>query len=99
MFDEEFRREGEAMIKLGTYSYDEYVQLVKSFHGNMAPGLLIGGFMVDLAMKNFPPGELYNAICETAVCLPDSGQLLTPYTMGKGVAQRARVRPLCPDAL
>lgn len=33
----------ETMIKIGTYSYDEYVQLVKSFHGNMAPGLIIGG--------------------------------------------------------
>jgi len=72
------------MTRIGTYSYDEYVQLVKSFHGNMAPGLIIGGFMVDLAMKNLPPGEFYDAICETAVCLPDSVQLLTPCTMGNG---------------
>ncbi len=72
------------MIKIGTYSYDEYIALVKSFHGNMAPGLIIGGFMVDTAMKNVPPGEFYDAICETAVCLPDSIQLLTPCTMGNG---------------
>jgi len=72
------------MIKIGTYSYDEYIQLVKSFHGDMAPGLVIGGFMVDLAMKNLPPGEFYDAICETAVCLPDSVQLLTPCTTGNG---------------
>jgi formylmethanofuran dehydrogenase subunit E len=72
------------MIRIGTYSYDEYIHLVKSFHGNMAPGLIIGGFMVNLAMKSLPPGEFYDAICETAVCLPDSVQLLTPCTMETG---------------
>lgn len=71
-------------MKIGTYSYKEYIHLVKSFHGNLAPGLIIGGFMVDLAMKNLPPGEFYDAICETAVCLPDSIQLLTPCTVGNG---------------
>jgi len=68
-------------MKIGTYSYKEYIHLVKSFHGNLAPGLIIGGFMVDLAMKNLPPGEFYDAICETTVCLPDSIQLLTPCTV------------------
>jgi formylmethanofuran dehydrogenase subunit E len=72
------------LVKIGSYSYDEYVSLVKSFHGYMAPGLIIGGFMVDLAMKNLPPGEFYDAVCETAVCLPDSVQLLTPCTIGNG---------------
>ncbi len=71
-------------MKIGTYSYKEYIHLVKSFHGNLAPGLIIGGFMVDLAMKNLPPGEFYDAICETTVCLPDSIQLLTPCTVGNG---------------
>jgi formylmethanofuran dehydrogenase subunit E len=72
------------MIKIGTYSYEEYINLVKSFHGNLAPGLVIGGFMVDLAMKNLPAGELFDAICETPVCLPDAVQLLTPCTIGNG---------------
>ncbi len=44
-------------MKIGTYSYDEYVHLVKSFHGSLAPGLIIGGFIVDLAQKNLPEGE------------------------------------------
>ena len=52
--------------------------------GTSAPGLVIGGFMVDLAMKNLPQGEFFDAVCETAVCLPDSIQLLTPCTVGNG---------------
>lgn len=72
------------MIKIGTYSYEEYIHLIESFHGNLAPGLVIGGFMVDLAMKNLPPGDFFDAVCETAVCLPDSIQLLTPCTVGNG---------------
>lgn len=71
-------------MKIGTYSYEEYVQVVTSFHGNAAPGLLIGGFIVDLALKNLPEGEFFDAICETHVCLPDAVQLLTPCTIGNG---------------
>jgi formylmethanofuran dehydrogenase subunit E len=71
-------------MKIGSYSYDEYVHLVKSFHGSLAPGLVIGGFIVDLALKNLPEGEFFDAICETSVCLPDAVQLLTPCTIGNG---------------
>jgi len=71
-------------MNIGTYSYEEYQQLVVSFHGAAAPGLLIGGFMVDLAQKNLPEGEFFDAICETPVCLPDAVQLLTPCTIGNG---------------
>lgn len=71
-------------MKIGSYPYDEYVRLVKSFHGNLAPGLVIGGFMVNLAQANLPKGEFFDALCETSVCLPDAVQLLTPCTMGNG---------------
>ncbi len=71
-------------MNIGTYSYEEYTQVVTSFHGTAAPGLMIGGFMVDLALKNLPDGEFFDAICETPVCLPDSVQLLTPCTIGNG---------------
>lgn len=66
------------------YSFEEYLNMVKSFHGSLAPGLVIGGFMVDLAMKNLPEGEFFDAICETPVCLPDAVQILTPCTTGNG---------------
>ncbi|MCE5209956.1 MAG: formylmethanofuran dehydrogenase subunit E family protein [Deltaproteobacteria bacterium] len=71
-------------MNICTYSYEEYLHLVKSFHGNLAPGLIIGGFMVDLAMKNLPEGEFFDAVCETPVCLPDAVQILTPCTIGNG---------------
>lgn len=66
------------------YSFEEYLNMVKSFHGSLAPGLVIGGFMVDLAGKNLPEGEFFDAICETPACLPDAVQILTPCTFGNG---------------
>ncbi|HOX16645.1 MAG TPA: formylmethanofuran dehydrogenase subunit E family protein [Smithellaceae bacterium] len=71
-------------MNICTYSYEEYLHLVKSFHGNLAPGLIIGGFIVDLAMKHLPEGEFFDAVCETPVCLPDAVQILTPCTIGNG---------------
>jgi formylmethanofuran dehydrogenase subunit E len=71
-------------ITIGAYSFDEYVRRVKSFHGNLAPGLVLGGFMVDLALRRIPGGVLFDALCETPVCLPDAVQLLTPCTVGNG---------------
>ena len=71
-------------MNICTYSYEEYLHLVKSFHGNLAPGLILGGFMVDLAMKHLPEGEFFDAVCETPVCLPDAVQILTPCTVGNG---------------
>jgi formylmethanofuran dehydrogenase subunit E len=66
------------------FDLENYLHLVQSFHGYMAPGVIIGGFMVNLAKHNLPEGTLLNAICETPVCLPDAIQLLTPCTTGNG---------------
>ena len=71
-------------MNIGPYSFDEYVHLVKSFHGHTAPGMIIGGIMVDMALNNTPAGEFFDALCETASCLPDAVQLLTPCTIGNG---------------
>ena len=71
-------------MNIGPYSVEDYMHLVKSFHGNIAPGIIIGGFMVDLAAKSLPGGILFDAVCETSACLPDAVQLLTPCTIGNG---------------
>ena len=71
-------------MNIGPYSIEDYMHLVKSFHGNIAPGIIISGFMVDLAMKNLQDGVLFDAISETQTCLPDAIQLLTPCTIGNG---------------
>lgn len=67
-----------------SYTYDEYVDMVKKFHGYAAPGVTIGGFMVDLAYRTLPDEGLFDALCETSKCLPDAIQLLTPCTVGNG---------------
>jgi len=71
-------------LKKGLYSREEYLRQLKSFHGSLAPGLIIGGFMVELAVKSLPEDILFDAICETPACLPDAIQLLTPCTIGNG---------------
>jgi len=70
--------------KIGAYSFEEYLELVRSFHGYASPGVLIGGFMVDLALRNLPRDILFDAPCETNHCLPDAVQILTPCTIGNG---------------
>ncbi|MGA2331036.1 MAG: formylmethanofuran dehydrogenase subunit E family protein [Syntrophales bacterium] len=71
-------------MNIGPYTLEEYKNLVKSFHGYLAPGLLVGGFMVDHALNHLPEGDFFDAVCETRACLPDAVQLLTPCTIGNG---------------
>jgi len=71
-------------ITICGHTYDEYIEMVKAFHSHVAPGMVFGGFMVDLAYQNLPQGEFFDAICETTACLPDAIQILTPCTVGNG---------------
>lgn len=72
------------MENICRYSFQEYLRMVESFHGSESPGLVLGGIMVDYALSRLPEGVLFDAICETSVCLPDAVQLLTPCTIGNG---------------
>jgi formylmethanofuran dehydrogenase subunit E len=72
------------MAKAPPFDIKEYLHLVRSFHGHVAPGVVVGGFMVNLAREHLREGTLFNAICETSVCLADAIQLLTPCTIGNG---------------
>jgi len=47
-------------MNICNYSYEEYLNLIKSFHGNIAPGMIIGGFMVDLAMTFALSGIIFH---------------------------------------
>lgn len=71
-------------MHIGSHSFDEFLQLVKSFHGHIAPGMIIGGIMVDTARRQLPAEVLFDAVCETRNCLPDAIQILTPCTIGNG---------------
>jgi formylmethanofuran dehydrogenase subunit E len=74
----------ESATRIMDYTFEEFVEVVRSFHGFEAVGVLIGGFMVDEACRRFPQGRIFDALCETAKCLPDAVQLLTPCTLGNG---------------
>lgn len=38
-------------MNICTYSFEEYLHLMKSFQGHPAPGLIVGGFMIYLDTK------------------------------------------------
>lgn len=69
---------------IGPYTHDAFMEEARKFHGYPAPGLIIGGYMVEMARRALPEGILFDAISETAQCLPDAVQMLTPCTIGNG---------------
>jgi len=71
-------------MNIGELSFEQYRSRVEAFHGYAAPGLLLGGYMVEMAKRGLPRGVLYDAVSETKSCLPDAVQLLTPCTVGNG---------------
>ena len=68
--------------KTGSIPLEEYVEKARAFHSYAAPGVILGGFMVDLAYRHMPQGVIFDAISETGKCLPDAIQLLTLCTVG-----------------
>lgn len=66
------------------HSYKDFLNTIERFHGWRAPGVVIGGFMVDLAQEHIGPDVEADAIVETTHCLPDAIQLFTPCTYGNG---------------
>ncbi len=71
-------------MNIGNYTFSEFKELAKSFHGYPAPGLLIGGYMVEAVKCKLPEGTLFEALVETTKCLPDAVQLLTLCSTGNG---------------
>jgi formylmethanofuran dehydrogenase subunit E len=71
-------------MDIGKYTFSEFMDLAREFHGYPAPGLLIGAYMVEAAKKKIPEGTLFEAVVETSKCLPDAVQLLTLCSTGNG---------------
>lgn len=73
---------------IGQYTKEEYYDKVLAFHGHAAPGVLIGGFLVTAAREQLLAAHpdkdnlLFEVLCESAQCLPDAVQILTPCTIG-----------------
>ena len=66
---------------------EDFLIDMEEFHGYRSPGLLLGGLMVDLSMRELGSTPYLNVVTETVVCLPDAVQLLTPCTIGNGFLQ------------
>ena len=71
-------------MNVGAYTFREFRRLAENFHGYAAPGLLIGGYMVERAKRGIPDGTLFEAVVESPKCLPDAVQLLTLCSIGNG---------------
>ena len=70
-------------MNIGPYTFEEYKAPRQSrFHGYPAPGLLIGGYMVEAAKPHMPEGTLFETMVETGKCLPDAIQMETPCSTG-----------------
>ncbi|MFH1481631.1 MAG: formylmethanofuran dehydrogenase subunit E family protein [Pseudomonadota bacterium] len=68
----------------GKIPLGDYFEKVREFHGFLAPGVVLGGFMVDWALEIMEPCEILDAVVETRKCLPDAVQLLTKCSIGNG---------------
>jgi len=66
----------------GEIELEEFFERVKDFHGFLAPGVAMGGFMVDWALEVMEGSDLLDAVVETRKCLPDAVQLLTQCSIG-----------------
>ena len=69
-------------MNIGNLTFEEFKRKAADFHGYPAPGLLIGGYMVEEAKARLPEGTLFEAMVETAKCLPDAVQLQTLCSTG-----------------
>lgn len=78
-------------MNIGPYTFTEFKQMAAAFHSYPAPGLLLGGYMVEMAKRHIPEGTLFEAIVESGKCLPDAVQLLTLCSTGN---QWMKVTPL-----
>ncbi len=66
---------------------EEFLISMEEFHGYRSPGMLLGGRMIEVALRELASTPYLNVVTETIVCLPDAVQLLTPCTIGNGFLQ------------
>ncbi|HOP46983.1 MAG TPA: formylmethanofuran dehydrogenase subunit E family protein [Desulfobacteraceae bacterium] len=71
-------------MNIGSFTCDEFLEKIRTVHGSTAPGVVLGGIMLDYARRHLPEGCIFDVVCETRSCLPDSVQILTPCSLGNG---------------
>ncbi len=65
-------------------SFDQFVVDMEAFHGDRAPGIVVGGLMLDAALVKVGETPELAIVVETYNCLPDAAQILTHCTIGNG---------------
>jgi formylmethanofuran dehydrogenase subunit E len=71
-------------MNIGPYSVEDFLKRIEALHGYAAPGVLAGGYLTAKARGALPPDCLFEAVCETAKCLPDAVQLMSVCSFGSG---------------
>ena len=64
--------------------FDQFVLDMETFHGGRAPGIVVGGLMLEAALREVPDTPDLAIVVETYNCLPDAAQVLTHCTIGNG---------------
>lgn len=64
--------------------FGQFVLEMEAFHGGRAPGIVVGGLMIEAALEEVAETPDLSIVVETYNCLPDAAQVLTPCTTGNG---------------
>lgn len=64
--------------------FDQFVYDMEDFHGDRAPGIIVGALMLDTVLEKVPDSHDLVVAVETLTCLPDAVQVLTSCTIGNG---------------
>lgn len=65
-------------------SFDQFIIDMEAFHGARAPGIVVGGLMLETALETVGETPELSVVVETYNCLPDAAQMLTHCTIGNG---------------
>ncbi len=64
--------------------FEQFVYDMEDFHGDRAPGIIVGALMLDRVLETVLDGPDLVVTVETFNCLPDAVQVLTTCTTGNG---------------
>jgi formylmethanofuran dehydrogenase subunit E len=85
-----------APSSIGPYSFEEFLEVAALSHGNPAPGLILGGFMVDAGRERLPGGIPFGRRGGDRGMPARRGAVLTaPPSTGNGWMRVVQSRALC----
>ena len=85
------------VLRYQGWTMDQYLDAVEKFHGRMAPGAVLGGYMVTLAVQNLPRAKFYDCHLRDPVLSPRCHPVTHALHRGQRLAPPGGYRPLRPD--